>query len=101
MLKCIAIVVYIMIVIIRITQKAIFFSKYERRVHIRHWQARFSWVSKGKHIFTFIVQISAVFIAQVGSSLFVAYHLMRRFHPYGSVATIKFIFLSAIFFKAW
>lgn len=81
MLKCIAVIVHIIIVIIRIAKETVFFSKNERRVYRGHRQSRISGVTESQYFFLFIVQVAAMFVPQVGSGLLVTNNLIGRFYP--------------------
>ncbi len=85
MLESIAIIIHVIIVIVRIAEKAVAFGENERRIDRGHGKACFFRIAEGQYFLGFIVEIAAVFVPQVGGGLLVAYDLIGRFYADAAV----------------
>src|SRR5882672_6698472 len=85
MLKSIPVIIGVIIIIIWITKEAVPTGKYKRRIDGRYRQSSFPWIAECQYIFGFIIQVAAMFIPQVGGSLFITDYFIRRFYPHRSM----------------
>src|SRR5579862_877634 len=85
MLKGIAVIIYIVIVIIRIAQKAVFFRKNKGGIDGGDRQSDFAWIPEGKHFFWLIMQIASVLVTKIGCGLLISDNLARSFDANASV----------------
>src|ERR1700733_6296333 len=76
-LKGIPIIVDIVIVVIRITEKSVPPCEDERRVHRGYRQTGLLRVAKGEYLFCFVIKVAAMFVEQVRGRLLVPDHLIR------------------------
>ena len=85
MLKGIPVIIHIVVVVIGIAEKAIATGEDKGRVDGRCGQTGLLWVAEGEDLLWFVVEVTAMFIAQVGGGLFVSDHLEGCFHPDAAV----------------
>ena len=72
MLESVAVIVHVIIVVVRIAEEDIFLCKYEGRAHIRSRKACLRRIAEGENVLFFVLQVATVFIAQVGSGMFIS-----------------------------
>ena len=75
MLKGIAVVIHVVIVVIRIAKKDVFFCEDIRRIYRGYGQSGFLRIPKGEYFFSVVVQIPSVFVSKIGCRLLVSDHL--------------------------
>jgi hypothetical protein len=75
MLEGIPVKIDIIIEIIRIGEELISLGKHIRSTHIHPWKKRLRRISDLQHILLLVIQVLALFVAQVGIRVSVAYNL--------------------------
>ena len=85
MLKRVSVIIIVVIIVVGVEEKFVFFGKDKSRTDIGGWQSGFFRVAHVEYVFAVVLEVSANFVAEIGGCFAVADDFGGLAYPNGAV----------------